>query len=241
VIGDYFSRLHSPDNVTARSVTLFEGICRVSDRMRVRWSKEQGWLQFRSASFFNDRIKEVPNRLFEKWASARKQKGRLGVEELSEIASLTDAQLDSLQTGSVARALYGLSEFEMARSPQTRPHLRFFAGLGETPRKSALTNAGISFAQLPASEQQRFVNTVLSRARVSGITLDQVSRARLTVEDDPERPVDSERPEEERPRKAPLRFTYRLPDSQETELVWIVEPTRSSINSAGERNINVVR
>ena len=50
--------------------------------MRLRWRREAetraggAWLEFRSASFYDDRLKEVPNRLLDRWATARRQSAR---------------------------------------------------------------------------------------------------------------------------------------------------------------------
>jgi len=44
--------------------------------MGLRWSLADGnWLQFRSAGYYNDRLKEVPNRLLTRWAAAREAQG----------------------------------------------------------------------------------------------------------------------------------------------------------------------
>ena len=64
--------------------------------MRLRWTRDsapgagsgEAWLQFRSASFFHDRLKEVPNRLLERWAESRKRNGALTLDDLIEIAGV---------------------------------------------------------------------------------------------------------------------------------------------------------
>ena len=50
-----------------RNQPLFEALNQLSDTMRLRWHKDGPWLQFRSTSFYDDRIKEVPNRLLVRW------------------------------------------------------------------------------------------------------------------------------------------------------------------------------
>ena len=53
-----------------RTCPLFEALNRVADGMRLRWNKDGEWLQFRSTSYFHDRLKEVPNRLLTRWAES---------------------------------------------------------------------------------------------------------------------------------------------------------------------------
>ena len=45
--------------------------------MRLRWNKDGSWLQFRSTSYYDDRLKEVPNRLLARWAARRRQSGMI--------------------------------------------------------------------------------------------------------------------------------------------------------------------
>src|SRR5207247_2267430 len=85
--------------------------------MLMRWSKEGNWVRFRTIAFYNDRLKEVPNRLLERWAASRKQHGALTLDDLIEIAQLSDAQLDSRETGEGAWLCSGLEEWFLASHP----------------------------------------------------------------------------------------------------------------------------
>ena len=43
---------------------LFDALDHLADGMRLHWSKDGSWLRFRSTSYYDDRLKEVPhNRL----------------------------------------------------------------------------------------------------------------------------------------------------------------------------------
>src|SRR5205807_1850093 len=83
----------------------FPALNHLCDTMRLRWRKdapptsggpavrEAGpWLQFRSVGYYHDRLKEVPNRLLTRWAAVRRQQGLLPLDDLCEIAQLSDAQ-----------------------------------------------------------------------------------------------------------------------------------------------------
>src|SRR5207253_5497313 len=71
-----------------------------SRRRHTRWPRD--WSSdvcssdlFRNAGFYNDRLREVPNRLLRRWVASRREHGALTLDDLVEIAQLPDAQLDS--------------------------------------------------------------------------------------------------------------------------------------------------
>src|SRR5947209_5131987 len=131
--------------------------------MHLRWNQEAGthgvgaWLQFRSASFYDDRAKEVPNRLLARWAAARREHGGLPLDDLIEIAQLSDAPLDSTFMAEGARELWGLEEWGIAHSHLPRPHLRYLATLTPAQRQAAQTAAGLPFSQLSLAQQQQLI------------------------------------------------------------------------------------
>jgi len=127
IVADYYTRLYPVETVSVRDRPLFETLNQLADAMRLRWNKEGGWLQLRSASFYNDRLKEVPNRLLARWSAARRQHGILTLEDLVEIAQLPDAPLDASEMAEGARDCWGLVEWELARGRKQRPHLRYLA------------------------------------------------------------------------------------------------------------------
>src|SRR5205807_3424879 len=61
IVADFYTRLHGPDALSARDQPLFDTLNQLADALRLRWNHEDGWLRFRSSSFYNDRLKEVPN------------------------------------------------------------------------------------------------------------------------------------------------------------------------------------
>src|SRR5262249_19664572 len=130
IVADYYTRLYKPEAVSVGNQPLFETLNRLADTMRLRWDRDpQGsWLQFRSTSFYNDRIKEVPNRLLTRWVASRRQHGALTLDDLCAIAQLPDAQLDGWDMAEGARACFGLAEWDLATNGYLRPHLRYLAG-----------------------------------------------------------------------------------------------------------------
>src|SRR5439155_10776343 len=63
IVSDYYTRLFRPEEVSVQNLSLFDALNHLADAMRMRWRKDGKWLQLRSAGYFNDRLKEVPNRL----------------------------------------------------------------------------------------------------------------------------------------------------------------------------------
>src|SRR5262249_42444782 len=125
VVADHYTRLYQPETVSVRSTALFDVLNRLADEMRLRWNRDGDWLQFRSTSFYDDRLKEVPNRLLARWSVARRQHGALSLDELIEVAELPDPQLDAEGMAEGARECWGLKEWDLARNGNLRPQLRY--------------------------------------------------------------------------------------------------------------------
>jgi hypothetical protein len=127
--------------------------------MRLRWGKQDEWLQFRSVTFYDDRLKEVPSRLLKKWAASRQQHGRLSLDDLLEIVQLSDAQLDAEGMAEGARDCWGLEEWDLGRSPswRLRPHLRFLASFTSAQRQQLPSATGLPLQQMTLAQQQQFI------------------------------------------------------------------------------------
>ena len=161
LIGDAYTRLYPPGKLTETDVTLFDALNRLGDKMRERWTKADGWLKFRSASWFYDRPKEVPARRLTRWAASRKEHGALTLEDLSEIASLSNGQLDALTTYQGALARYDLQEWNFARSTNLRDHWRLLGQVPADLRRGVETDAGLQCDRLPLPLQKRFIALAL--------------------------------------------------------------------------------
>src|SRR5262249_28220990 len=148
IVSDYYTRLYKPSELSVASQPLFDALNHLADTMRLRWHKEGGWLQFRSASYYHDRLKEVPNRLLSRWSAASRQHGALTLEELVEIAQLPDAQLDAAEMADGARDCFGLAEWDLARNGVKRRDLRFLATFTPEQRQVAMSAAGLPFTRM---------------------------------------------------------------------------------------------
>jgi hypothetical protein len=161
-------------------VPLFDALNRLSDATRLRWRRESAWLQFRTTNYYDERVKEVPNRLLSRWAEARRRQGMLSLEEVVEIAQLTDAQLDAASMAEGARERWGLVEWDVAREATVRPHLRFLAQFTPAQRQEAMSATGLLFSKMSLAQQQRYLALGLTGGPLE--TLDDLTGATLRVE-----------------------------------------------------------
>jgi hypothetical protein len=210
IVADYYTRLYDPAAVTLRNRPLFEVLNQLGDAMHLRWKEEasaseastQGaesrsarpvpggprggrtWLQFRSASFYYDRLKEVPNRLLARWVASRREHGSLTLEDLIEIAQLSDTQLDAADMAEGAREYWGLAEWDLVRTAGSvfmRQHLRALAAFTPPQRQEMLTPAGLPFVRMSLPQQQQFLASALEYDGTPLQTLDDLAGATLRV------------------------------------------------------------
>jgi hypothetical protein len=184
IVADYYTRLYPPGVASVRNIPLFDALNRLADAMQMRWDRasEGGWLQFRSASYYDDRVKEVPNRLLARWAASRRQHGALTLEDLAEIAQLSDAQLDSATMMEGARECFGLAEWDLAHYEMQRPHLRYLASFTPAQRQGMQSPAGVPFARMSLAQQQQFMALGLGSQDERVPSLAELREARLRVE-----------------------------------------------------------
>jgi hypothetical protein len=184
IVADYYTRLYPAGDVSVHGLPRYEALNQLADVMHLRWAREGEWLQFRSASYYDDRGKEVPNRFLSRWATSRRQRGFLSLDELVEIAGLPDAQLDGGEMAEGARDCFGLAEWDLARNGNLRPHLRYLAGFTPEQRQRAMSDAGLPFAAMPLREQQQFIANAVLDHSLSGPfqSLEELAGATLRVE-----------------------------------------------------------
>jgi hypothetical protein len=182
VVGDYYTRLFPASAVAAKDQPRFAVLNQLCDAVRLRWSKEGEWLQFRSASYFHDRLKEVPNRLLQRWTDSRKTHGALTLEDLIEIAQLSDAQLDAGSMAEGAREMHGLAEWDLAARPALRPHLRFLSWLTAAQRQEVIRPEGLAFTRMTLPQQQQFIALAFGRGSSQLQSLEELRGGTLRVD-----------------------------------------------------------
>jgi hypothetical protein len=164
IVADFYTRLFVPRDVSVADRPLFEALNQIGDTVRLRWDKDGDWLRFRSTSFFNDRLKEVPNRLLARWSAARRQLGGLTLDDVIEIAQFSDAQLDATSVAEGARSCWGLAEWDLVHSPPyLRSELRYLAGFTPAQRQQIQSPAGLAFTKMTLAQQQGYLARALRR------------------------------------------------------------------------------
>jgi hypothetical protein len=193
IVADYYTHLYPAEAVSGQDQSLFDLLNQLADAMRLRWHKEAGtreagaWLQFRSASYYNDRLKEVPNRLLARWAASRRagtrlRVGSLTLDDLIEIAQLSDPQLDAASMAEGARELWGLEEWDLARGGIPRRHLRFLAMFTPAQRQLANSPGGLAFTQMSLAQQQQFISLAFAYGpQPPDVRLEDLAGANLQV------------------------------------------------------------
>jgi RNA polymerase sigma-70 factor (ECF subfamily) len=181
IVGDHYTRLYPRETVSVENLPLFEALNQLADAMRLRWTRDGGWLEFRSTSFYDDRLKEVPNRLLNRWASARQAHGALTLDDLVEIAQLSDVQLAAGEMAEGARDCFGLAEWDLVRDG-LQPHLRFLAELSPAQRQQAASAEGLPFDKMTLPQQQRFVAVGLGDMASRIKSWEELSGATVRVE-----------------------------------------------------------
>jgi hypothetical protein len=145
-----------------RQQSLFEALCTVGDALGARWRKDGDFLVCRSATFFWDKRKEVPNRYLQRWARDREAPSGLPLDDFLEMAAMTDQQLDSTAVAEGIEHCWGLREWSWLSGPTLerqlqRQHARFLATLTPAQRAHALDPGGLAFRELTLAQQQGFV------------------------------------------------------------------------------------
>jgi RNA polymerase sigma-70 factor, ECF subfamily len=182
VASDYYTRLYNPSELSARNLSTFEALNRLGDAMRLRWNRDGSWLQFRSTSFYDDRLKEVPNRLLTSWRAARQRHGMLTLDDLIEVAALPDAQLQGEDVAEGAKTCDALTEWDLARNHMVLPNLRFLAQFTPAQRQEAMSETGLPFTRMSLAQQQAFLARAL-RSDGEGLqSLEELAGATLRVD-----------------------------------------------------------
>jgi putative zinc finger protein len=205
IVADFYTRLYPAASVTASNQTLFAALNHLSDAMRLRWNKDArgatgysrsestrsgaspsgeagAWLQFRSLTYYDDRRKEVPNRLLRRWQNSRRQHGTLTLEDLVEIAQLPEEQLQATDMAEGARECWGLTEWAVFANPVRHPYWRYLGEFTLAQRQQMQSPAGLPFAAMTLAQQQRFMAVGLEWESEPLQSLEELAGASLRVD-----------------------------------------------------------
>jgi hypothetical protein len=172
ILADAYSRAYVAAPFTMEKVTLFDALCRAGDELGVRWQRDGDFLLARSTSFFWDRLKEVPACSLRRWQADRRRHGDLPLDDLSDMATCTDAQLDSKVVGYVIGHCWGLEDWGLLG--ETGAHggshgmvryVRLLAGFTRPQLARAQEAGGLALAELAPAQQEALARPVLRQAK----------------------------------------------------------------------------
>lgn len=159
IVADSYTRILPAMAVTVERVAFFEALCRISDTVGARWTRDGEFLFARSTSYFWEKQKEVPKWWLRRWQSGS-HGGSLKVDSVLEMGGLPDPSLDSQVIAEAVRHCWGLQEWGIPADAHLRPYVRFLAALAADQRKQAASTEGLFFGNL-TPEQQRLLLTLL--------------------------------------------------------------------------------
>ena len=173
IVADAYTHLYSLDKLTQRAVSLFDALCRDSDAMNIRWKKDGDFLQCRSMTFFWDKRKEVPARLLARWQKEGLQKDGMPLQDVLEMAQLSDDQLDAEAVAEGARECWNLPEWALvgpgatkravrSRS-ESRDHARLLAKIPTLQLEEAAKPGGLLMSTLPIALKEEWETYLLQQ------------------------------------------------------------------------------
>jgi hypothetical protein len=163
IVADYYTHLYPVSKLIVERQPLFRALCQVGDALDVRWWKDGDFLVGRSASYFWDRLKEVPNRYLQRWSQDRDANRGLPLADFLEMTSMSDQQLDA---GAVAQGIeryLGLREWAWARDHRLRYDARGLALLTPEQLRRVQEPAGLPFRELAPAQQQGIIRLQYGR------------------------------------------------------------------------------
>src|SRR5262249_51654331 len=114
IVSDYYLRLYPRDDFACRNARLADALDRAAAAMKASWVPDGDYLRFRRVNYYAERELDVPNRLLKEWRDARARKGSLGLDELSEVASLPEVVLSDGDLHFAVVLKWGLEEWPLA-------------------------------------------------------------------------------------------------------------------------------
>jgi hypothetical protein len=114
IVADSFSRLFPLKSYRAN---LFDALSAACDDIHYRWRLDEGFVTGRSVAFHWQRQNEVPKHLLSKWQKVRKSSGQLNLEDVVEMAELSERQLNAPEAGKAIYNSWQLPEWGICSRP----------------------------------------------------------------------------------------------------------------------------
>jgi len=171
IIGDFFSEQPIPAPKIGKPIqqNLEQALETVAQHYGRRWKTVEDCFLWRKKTWWLDEAAETPNSMLQRWQESVKERGGLSLDDVAEVAQLSDYQL--------ARLVWNLPQAIFLREGVVAPFLRAFFGLEGWHK--ALGEDGLPMEEIPFSAQEQMSFLIDWERWVEG-------RLYLTVEETPE-------------------------------------------------------
>jgi hypothetical protein len=164
IIADAYTRLYPPAYLAQRNATVFDALCHDGDQMGIRWKKEGAFLQGRSITFYWDKLKEVPTRLLTHWQQDGAAKEGMPLQDVLEMAQLSDDQLDADAVDAGIRQCWRMQEWAlMGHNSLIRTPARLTAQLTAQQLDTAQGDEGLALSELTPNRQEEWATFLIQQ------------------------------------------------------------------------------
>src|SRR5207249_4191305 len=144
--------------------SVLNALDQAADSLGAHWKKDGDFIEGRAAAFYWDKLKEVPNRLLDRWQTDSERNGGLPLDDLLQMALLSDQQLDSKFVGQAVKHCRSLMEWAILSSPEytgmrrkydtVRPMARVLAAIPKAVREQMQSAEGVRVDALQPGQQE---------------------------------------------------------------------------------------
>lgn len=159
VISDSFGKTEAPFNLPKDDTEIKALLDKITTTCRYNWDKRKNVIEFRDRDWFNNRAAQIPDAILEKWRETLKITGTLEIDDLAEIARLSQQQFnlniskdDVLSRANLEKVIY-----------YNRDLLRVYAGLTNTQRFALFSVSGLNTNELSADQWVELRKVILRR------------------------------------------------------------------------------
>ena len=147
--------------VESEEIVLRDALEKIADGFFYNWDKRSAILEFRDRDWFRKRNAQIPQAWIDAWKDTLKRTGTLDINDLAQIAMLTQEQFnvnimteDDLVRCKLPGLIYPNSDL-----------LKFYAGLTEAQRIAVFALSGLDMSTLTAEQWKLAEKTITRRGR----------------------------------------------------------------------------
>ena len=158
VVSDSFGVSAGLLNVGSEEIVLRDALEKIAEGFFYNWDKRSSILEFRDRNWFRKRNAQIPQAWIDAWKDTIKRTGTLDINDLAQIAMLTQEQFNVNIMTEADLVGCGLSIYSNSDL------LRIYAGLTEAQRTMVFAQSGLDMSNLTA-EQWTLAEKTIARRR----------------------------------------------------------------------------